>query len=74
MQAGTDREKVRSRLLPEMARLALKNVPARDFLRWAETDPDYSSYCREVQECGLWGNPPETALMVLEAIVLDALE
>jgi hypothetical protein len=74
LNQGADREEVRSRLLPAMARRALRQVQARDFLQWAETDPDYGQYCREVQACGLGSSPVETAQMILEAIVLDALE
>ncbi len=73
-QAGVCREEIRNRLLPEKVQHLLKTVVPRDFLEWVRIDPDYSYYFKELQQSGVGIEPREAAAMILEAIVLDAIE
>lgn len=73
-RGGVPGTEVRDRLLPEKVQRLLQNIVAQDFLEWVRSDPDYGSYYREVEQSGVGAKPSEAAAMILEAIVLDALE
>ncbi|HEV8132586.1 MAG TPA: hypothetical protein VGQ81_15175 [Acidobacteriota bacterium] len=72
--AGVCQPEIRNRLLPDKVQHALKTIVARDFVEWVSQDPDYRYYYRELQQSGISANPREAAAMILEAIVLDAIE
>ncbi|MBI4455487.1 MAG: hypothetical protein HY644_06270 [Acidobacteria bacterium] len=71
---GVCRDEVRNHLLPEKVKHLLKSLLAQDFLDWARNDPDYRTYYEEMEKSGLCAQPTEAAAMILEAIVLDAIE
>ena len=71
---GICRQEIRNRLLPEKVRRLVTNLAAGDFLDWVGKDPDYCYYSEELRQSGISAEPGEAAAMILEAIVLDALE
>ena len=73
-RAGTCREEIRNRLLPEKVARLLESLPAGDFMEWVRQDPDYGYYYRELQQTGISAAPAEAVAMILEAIALDALD
>jgi hypothetical protein len=73
-RAGVCREEIRNRILPDKVQHLIKSVRPKALLDWAQEDPDYSFYYRELQDTGLTERPAEAAAMLLEAIVLDTLD
>lgn len=71
-QAGYSLEDIRLEVLPELTKPLLESPVI--FLNWVIEDRDYSVFYFEVQESGVCAKPSEAAAMILEAIVLDALE
>jgi hypothetical protein len=45
-----------------------------DFLNWVKEDREYALFYFDVQESGVCAKPRETAALILEAIIVDALE
>jgi hypothetical protein len=65
-------DEIRHRVLPENAQPILSN--AADFLNWIRDERDYSFYYYEAQQSGVCAKPVEAAAMILEAIILEAIE
>ena len=65
-------DEIRHRILPENARKILNQ--ATDFLHWVREDKEYSFYYYDAQQSGICAKPVEAAAMILEAIVLEAIQ
>jgi hypothetical protein len=65
-------DEIRSRIIPENAAVILNQAP--DFLRWIRDDNQYSFFYYEAQQSGICAKPVEAAAMILELIILDAID
>lgn len=63
---------IRHRVLPQNAQLILNS--ATDFLKWVRDDSEYNFYYYDAQQSGICAKPAEAAAMILEAIILEAIE
>jgi hypothetical protein len=52
----------------------LRDVSARDFMKWVADDREYSCYYYDAQQHGVCAKPDEAAAFILEEIVSDALD
>jgi len=71
---GRTREQIREQWLPEKVRHLVVNMAPRQFIEWVRDDPDYRDYFFEVQDSGVCAKPAEAAALILETIVLDAID
>jgi hypothetical protein len=69
---GCSLETIRFEVLPELVKPLLASPDV--FLRWVKEDSQFSFFYFEVQESGVCAKPSEAAAMILEAIVVEALE
>jgi hypothetical protein len=70
--AGLSLNDIRFDSLPELIKPLLESP--EDFLGWIKEDLEYSYFYFDVQESGVCAKPVEAVAMILEAIVIDALE
>jgi hypothetical protein len=52
----------------------LRDVSARDFIKWIAEDKKYSYYYYDAQQQGVCAKPDEAAAFILEEIASDALD
>jgi hypothetical protein len=69
---GVRLKEIRLDILPELIKPLLEN--SVDFLNWVKEDREYALFYFDVQESGVCAKPRETAALILEAIIVDALE
>jgi hypothetical protein len=68
--AGASLEDMRERVLPA----EFDKIAPQDFLEWVKDDREYCWYYYDAQQSGVCAKPAEAAALILESIVLDALE
>jgi hypothetical protein len=73
-RAGVSLAEIRGEVLPEKIRLLLKDIPPQEFLEWVKEDREYGYYYYDAQQSGACAKPAEAMALILEAIVMDALE
>jgi hypothetical protein len=73
-RAGNTPDEIRDRLLPHEIGRLMKEASDQDFLEWIKEDREYSYYYYDAQQAGVCAKPPELVRLILDSIVLDALE
>lgn len=73
-RAGVSLAKIRGEVLPDKIRLLLEDIPPQEFLEWVKEDREYGYYYYDAQQRGACAKPAEAIALILEAIVMDALE
>jgi hypothetical protein len=68
--AGASIEEMRHRVLGA----ELDKIEPQAFLEWVKDDREYCWYYYDAQQSGVCAKPAEAAALILESIVLDALE
>jgi hypothetical protein len=69
---GFSPEAIRFEILPDLVKPMLASSDV--FLNWVKEDNQFSIFYFEVQERGVCAKPVEAAALILEAIVMEALE
>lgn len=69
---GFSLEAIRFEILPELVKPLL--VSPDGFLAWVKEDREFSIFYYEVQESGVCAKAIESAAMILDAIVVEALD
>jgi hypothetical protein len=65
---------IKQHILPFEIESFLRDVSARDFMKWIADDREYSCYYYDSQQHGVCAKPDEAAAFILEEIVSDALD
>ncbi|HXG94510.1 MAG TPA: hypothetical protein VNN73_19360 [Blastocatellia bacterium] len=71
---GATLDEICTRVLPDKIIAFLKAIAPQDFLEWIKEDREFSFYYYDAQQAHACAKPAETVAMILEAIVIDALE
>jgi hypothetical protein len=71
---GATSDDISNRVVSERARHVIGSASAEDFLNWIKEDREFSYYYYDVQQSGACAKAEEAAALILQAVVLDALE
>ena len=69
---GASLDDIRFHIFPDFIKPFLDSTI--DFLNWIKDDREYSTFYYDVQESGVCAKPVEAAAMILETIIVFALE
>ena len=65
---------MRSRVLADKIKLMINETEPKDLLEWLKEDRHYCYYYYDVEQSGVCAKPREAAALIVESIVMDALE
>jgi len=71
---GAASDQIRESVLRGAIEDILRRVNAPGFLEWIKDDREFSYFYYDVQQSGVCAKPQEAVALILEHIVLDALE
>lgn len=71
---GASLSQIREGVLRGAIEDALRRMKAPEFLEWIKDDREFSYFYYDAQQSGVCAKPQEATALILEQIVLDALE
>ena len=74
LRAGLAVNDMRSRMLADKIKLMIDETEPKDLLEWLKEDRQYSYYYHDAEQSGVCAKPREAAALIVESIVMDALE
>ena len=74
LRAGFTVSDIRSRLLADKIKLIIDETDTKDFLEWLKQDRQFCYYYYDAEQSGVCAKPREAAALIVESIVMDALE
>ena len=72
--SGISPEPIRAGVLSEAIESILSRLDAREFLDWVKDDREYAYFYYDSQQSGVCAKPREAAAIILEQIVMNAIE
>lgn len=73
-RAGLSLNDIRTRVLADEIRSAMREIKPQAFLDWVKDDREYSCFYYDAQQNGVCAKPAEIVALILELIALEAIE